>query len=105
MIRQAARHSKTACTHQMRAAWTSSLPVVCPAHVCVLTGAAVQFWKQEWTWTQASMAQAIAARNARPGGHLIADEPMFCFDVFAICLLWSQLVYRPDVPEVRLPGS
>ena len=80
-------------------------PAVCPAHLCVLTGTAMQFCKHEWAWTTAGMAEAIAARNACPGGHLIADEPMFCFDVFAICLLWSQLVYRPDVPEVRLAGS
>ena len=60
----------------------------------------MQIWKQEWAWSEQRMAKALAQRDARPGGQLIADEPMFCFETCARCLLWSQLVYRPDGVQV-----
>ena len=60
----------------------------------------VQFWRQEWAWTEAGMAQAKAVRDGRPGGSSIAHEPIFCLESCAMCLLWSELVYRPDGAEV-----
>ena len=47
------------------------------------------------------MAQAKAVRDGRPAGDSIAHEPMFCLESCAMCLLWSELVYRPDGAEAR----
>ena len=60
----------------------------------------MQVWKQEWAWSEAEVPHKLALRNSRPGGHLIASEPMFCVETCARCLLWSELVYKPDAPQV-----
>ena len=48
------------------------------------------------------MPHKVALRNSRPGGDLVAKEPMFCMETCARCLLWGELVYRPDSPQVTL---
>ena len=59
----------------------------------------MQIWRQGWAWTEAGMPHDIAARNSQAGIE-IAKEPMFCFEAAAKCLLWSELVYKPDEPQV-----
>ena len=65
--------------------------------------AALQAWLRELAWTQedvaglrATMAAKLPALKER-----LKQEPIFCFDVAAKLLLWSDLVYTYEQKEAE----